>query len=97
MKFGEMEKETLCESLPPHGGSGLKYLISAGVAKIQLSPSTRREWIEMALSTPARRTERSPSTRREWIEIALCVNGFCIIDTSPSTRREWIEIAHGVR
>ena len=58
-----------------------------------LSPSTRREWIEMLPIRESRQPHRqSPSTRREWIEIAtftVAVNDYM----SPSTRREWIEIS----
>ena len=36
----------------------------------KLSPSMRREWIEMKLVTvPGMETPLSPSMRREWIEI----------------------------
>ena len=35
------------------------------------SPSTRREWIEIAQSIHQNGTKRSPSTRREWIEIGI--------------------------
>ena len=34
-----------------------------------LSPSTRRAWIEMPLTMPLPRRCASPSTRRAWIEI----------------------------
>ena len=33
--------------LPPHGGSGLKYLKTLTLVLRKLSPSTRREWIEI--------------------------------------------------
>ena len=58
------------------------------------SPSTRREWIEMAavkVSYPG--GCQSPSTRREWIEIGRFRLSDATYDGSPSTRREWIEIA----
>ena len=35
--------------LPPHGGSGLKYLVPGHTTYTRMSPSTRREWIEIAL------------------------------------------------
>ena len=34
-------------SLPPRGGSGLKYLVPHGYAAPHPSPSARREWIEI--------------------------------------------------
>ena len=39
---------SLTYSLPPHGGSGLKYISKTQTIFILESPSTRREWIEMA-------------------------------------------------
>ena len=33
--------------LPPHGGSGLKYRAVAAQRALDLSPSPRREWIEI--------------------------------------------------
>ena len=36
-----------------------------------LSPSTRREWIEMKFLPSEHSLNLSPSTRREWIEISL--------------------------
>ena len=37
----------------------------------QLSPSTRRVWIEIMLASTGRTVFSSPSTRRVWIEIGL--------------------------
>ena len=34
-----------------------------------MSPSTRREWIEINFSCSMQDLELSPSTRREWIEM----------------------------
>ena len=39
------------------------------VELIKLSPSTRRAWIEIGISSRAQKTVLSPSTRRAWIEI----------------------------
>ena len=39
---------TLSEGLPPHGGSGLKSMSFCHQLLVNLSPSTRREWIEIA-------------------------------------------------
>ena len=36
-----------------------------------MSPSTRREWIEISHTARTRRELQSPSTRREWIEIIM--------------------------
>ena len=59
-----------CWSLPPHGGSGLKSTTSKRLHHNALSPSTRREWIEIAHPLHALvKAFGSPSTRREWIEI----------------------------
>ena len=58
------------------------------------SPSSRREWIEIALLPSARSITPSPSSRRAWIEIVKNME-----DTrdakSPSSRRAWIEISSG--
>ena len=64
---------------------------AVSVASAIISPSTRREWIEIAFSRSAFSRSASPSTRREWIEISgkYASEKF---ETSPSTRREWIEI-----
>ena len=35
-----------------------------------VSPSMRREWIEIKFGNPERNSGMSPSMRREWIEIA---------------------------
>ena len=58
---------------------------------LKMSPSTRREWIEMELFDVAFVLFTSPSTRREWIEIATAIK-ITVFEKSPSTRREWIEI-----
>ena len=36
-----------------------------------MSPSTRREWIEMETDPDFDPNIKSPSTRREWIEIEM--------------------------
>ena len=78
-------------SLPPHGGSGLKFSVLDGNWAHQSSPSTRREWIEIPLEQEMQTQKLSPSTRREWIEIVRIVQKQGA-ELSPSTRREWIEI-----
>ena len=72
----------------------MKLDIVALLYALPRSPSTRREWIEMAavkVSYPG--GCQSPSTRREWIEIGRFRLSDATYDGSPSTRREWIEIA----
>ena len=62
----------LQDGLPPYGGSGLKCKIRQNSLKNIMSPSMRREWIEMIqLVKVKRRKDTSPSMRREWIEILL--------------------------
>ena len=56
-----------------------------------MSPSTRREWIEIAPDFCFIPLLLSPSTRREWIEINYHDLDE-MLPMSPSTRREWIEI-----
>ena len=57
-----------------------------------MSPSSRREWIEINHVPPDVKPHASPSSRREWIEI-ICINCEVIKwQQSPSSRREWIEI-----
>ena len=59
-------------SLPPCGGSGLKYIWTVSALEQSQSPSMRREWIEMTESSfPAPAQVRSPSMRREWIEMQV--------------------------
>ena len=61
------------------------------------SPSTRREWIEIAKQHRFSHLLRSPSTRREWIEIQFIHDVPPLPAVSPSTRREWIEISSPTR
>ena len=57
-----------------------------------MSPSMRREWIEIRWSNDIINGIESPSMRREWIEMSSVCNALPF-PTSPSMRREWIEIA----
>ena len=58
-----------------------------------MSPSPRREWIEIKVIESAfNKVIESPSPRREWIEILKRSNNYAIGATSPSPRREWIEM-----
>ena len=57
-------------SLPPWGGSGLKYIKIPFIAGVALSPSLGREWIEIRPMIKALFYRRaSPSLGREWIEM----------------------------
>ena len=58
------------ESLPPCGGSGLKYLSAKLTVSNRMSPSMRREWIEIFARCSLSSSCPSPSMRREWIEIS---------------------------
>ena len=59
-----------CGRLPPCGGSGLKCQRYSNQGSRHMSPSMRREWIEMILSGfKIAIFNSSPSMRREWIEI----------------------------
>ena len=62
------------------------------LALLQLSPSMRREWIEIFHGYAVRNDLESPSMRREWIEIGKDNVGILHKVRSPSMRREWIEI-----
>ena len=57
----------------------------------RMSPSSRRAWVEMALSVPSAVTLRSPSSRRAWVEICLGYQSH-LLQRSPSSRRAWVEM-----
>ena len=58
-----------------------------------LSPSMRREWIEIFhLVYTGHFFNTSPSMRREWIEMPSSIIVLYFTMPSPSMRREWIEI-----
>ena len=78
-------------SLPPCGGSGLKFDVDNIWQCVSGSPSMRREWIEIFLPRVAGLVIVSPSMRREWIEMKL-PSIIQMSSTSPSMRREWIEM-----
>ena len=59
---------------------------------LSVSPSSRREWIEIIAVYAVKKAILSPSSRREWIEIISTGYVVDIISASPSSRREWIEI-----
>ena len=89
----EHDLHQTANSLPPCGGSGLKYLSGYLRGRRQQSPSMRREWIEMPVEyTKYIKAALSPSMRREWIEMSRCLRRLPPACPSPSMRREWIEI-----
>ena len=60
-----------------------------------MSPSMRREWIEIRQENIGINDIVSPSMRREWIEMfcqQLLILNYL---RSPSMRREWIEMLLG--
>ena len=61
-----------------------------------LSPSTRRAWIEINRANYKWGVHESPSTRRAWIEILL-YRFLRFLSQSPSTRRAWIEILFSIK
>ena len=61
--------------------------------KFHVSPSTRREWIEIGTDSCKNSVRASPSTRREWIEMSSAPSVVTLVE-SPSTRREWIEMSY---
>ena len=82
LKFRFASSSSVFSCLPPCGGSGLKFLTLTGSHIAALSPSMRREWIEMVTSCTGLGLKcilsiryiqmlSSPSMRREWIEISL--------------------------
>ena len=57
-------------SLPPYGGSGLKFQHGERGENCDVSPSIRREWIEIRSNFNVSYQCTSPSIRREWIEMS---------------------------
>ena len=62
-----------------------------------MSPSMRREWIEISSTSLLLCSCVSPSMRREWIEMCRIWIDICGGMASPSMRREWIEMESAVR
>ena len=78
--------------LPPHGGSGLKFVASIIYNGQIASPSTRREWIEMALDASILASHLClPPHGGSGLKSVRHRNGYND-GKSPSTRREWIEM-----
>ena len=53
----------------------MKFFAFFTVTVPSLSPSMRREWIEMNIQTVSEKPSMSPSMRREWIEISPAPHG----------------------
>ena len=78
--------------LPPRGGSGLKSRLSVQCLFRHRSPSTRREWIEIAAVFRSLSAILSPSTRREWIEISTTCStpkSSCLPPRGGSGLKSW--------
>ena len=69
----------------------MKCFKDTNSTKNTLSPSMRREWIEIFWTYTTISPNASPSMRREWIEI-LPSHLSRSAAVSPSMRREWIEM-----
>ena len=61
-----------------------------------VSPSSRREWIEILVMRTINNFIGSPSSRREWIEMVK-IPFSSTKKRSPSSRREWIEIMLNIK
>ena len=82
----------LHQSLPPCGGSGLKSVVERGFHAVTLSPSMRREWIEIPeVCFSATLACRLPPCGGSGLKFFA---PRCRLSpaTSPSMRREWIEM-----
>ena len=79
-------------SLPPCGGSGLKFWIRLVLMVLAWSPSMRREWIEMhRLSKSMGNRFGLPPCGGSGLKFAI-LRMVGRSERSPSMRREWIEI-----
>ena len=78
--------------LPPYGGSGLKLYGFCAFFSDILSPSIRREWIEIpgSLRLFRRRPSLPPYGGSGLKYCQVAVHKYA--DWSPSIRREWIEM-----
>ena len=59
---------------------------------VLLSPSSRAEWVEIALMPAFAINPVSPSSRAEWVEIVYRPTREDESVMSPSSRAEWVEI-----
>ena len=92
MKWENDKFEIIGVCLPPCGGSGLKSSASCSMEMFLLSPSMRREWIEMySLHGYSRDRSGLPPCGGSGLKY-LHGGPFRSVCRSPSMRREWIEI-----
>ena len=79
--------------LPPHGGSGLKFEgNTVPLWKVGMSPSPRREWIEIHVENNRKRTTGClPPHGGSGLKWRDGLN-YSLNHLSPSPRREWIEM-----
>ena len=92
LKWENDKFEIIGVCLPPCGGSGLKSSASCSMEMFLLSPSMRREWIEMySLHGYSRDRSGLPPCGGSGLKY-LHGGPFRSVCRSPSMRREWIEI-----
>ena len=66
----EGDGETEAEEVALHPeGVDRNNVCCAACSRVNLSPSTRRAWIEILYNDKSKSWLRSPSTRRAWIEM----------------------------
>ena len=92
LKYEQAEKMGQHQSLRLHGRSGLKSEGRCSPSRLNRSPPTRAEWIEINKILPRSGFVVSPPTRAEWIEIPTAHTAEVGKAGSPPTRAEWIEI-----
>ena len=92
MKYSGLEEITFEESLPPCGGSGLKFQCYTGIIDFLESPSMRREWIEISCSAMISALSSGlPPCGGSGLKFRTTAD-LVTLWKSPSMRREWIEI-----
>ena len=88
---------TIGASLPPCGGSGLKYKKVTKLCILLRLPPCGGSGLKYAVRRGSDLAEhRSPSMRREWLEMVLVLST-AFFTASPSMRREWIEIQRSLK
>ena len=91
--FGEMKDIRRLKGRSPHGERGLKFLSSALIAVNVLSLSSRRAWIEIAVSEVSEESSKSRSPHGErGLKCSGYYKNINVIE-SLSSRRAWIEIS----
>ena len=93
MKYSCSSSKVGTSGLPPHGGSGLKYLLRGLSVRLLLSPSAWREWIEINVIhfEPAER-DGLPPHGGSGLKSCKIITFYAYTTMSPSAWREWIEI-----